>query len=89
MEAERDKMIPWTSEYTLGEEIANSASHGLALLASIARKANVDAPVAQGLLAIAGGWLGRDLRAGARTLEGLGLAKLDRAALAPERRCPV
>lgn len=54
---------------------------GLAFLASVARWAGVDAPIAQGLLAIAGGWQGRDLRAGARTLEGLGLAKLDRRAL--------
>jgi opine dehydrogenase len=40
----------------------------------VARWAGVDAPLTQGLLAIAGGWQGRDLRAGARTLEGLGLA---------------
>ncbi len=54
---------------------------GLAFLASVARWAGVDAPVTQGLLAIAGGWQGRDLRAGVRTLEGLGLAQLDRAGL--------
>lgn len=54
---------------------------GLAFLASVARWAGVDTPVTQGLLAVAGGWLGRDLRAGARTLEGLGLAGLDRPAL--------
>ena len=54
---------------------------GLALLASIARKAGVDAPVAQGLLAIAGAILGRDLRAGERTLEGLELASLSVAQL--------
>ena len=54
---------------------------GLAFLASVARWVGVDAPVTQGLLAIAGGWLGRDLRAGPRTLEGLGLVGLDRAAL--------
>ncbi len=54
---------------------------GLAFLASVARWAGVDAPLTQGLLAIAGGWQGRDLRAGARTLEGLGLAKLDRTEL--------
>ena len=41
----------------------------------------VDAPIAHGLLAIAGGFLGRDLRRGPRTLEALGLAALDRAAL--------
>ena len=54
---------------------------GLAFLASVARWAGVDAPVAAGLLAIAGAILGRDLREGPRTLEGLGLAGLDRAAM--------
>jgi opine dehydrogenase len=37
--------------------------------------------VANGLLAIAGAILGRDLRQGARTLEALGLAGLDRGQL--------
>lgn len=55
---------------------------GLALLASVARWAGVDAPVTGGLLAIAGAILGRDLRGGERTLEGLGLAGLDRAGMA-------
>jgi opine dehydrogenase len=54
---------------------------GLALLASAARWAGVDAPVAHGLLAVAGAWLGRDLRHGARSFEALGLAALDRAGL--------
>ncbi|MBC5783773.1 NAD/NADP octopine/nopaline dehydrogenase family protein [Ramlibacter sp. USB13] len=54
---------------------------GLAFLASVARWVGADAPIAQGLLAIAGGWQGRDLRKGPRTLEGLGLDKLDRAAM--------
>jgi opine dehydrogenase len=49
---------------------------GLAFLASAARERGVDAPVAHGLLAIAGGFLGRDLRRGPRTLESLGLAGL-------------
>lgn len=49
---------------------------GLAFLASVARWAAVDAPIANGLLAVAGGWLGRDLRRGPRTLEALGLAGL-------------
>jgi opine dehydrogenase len=49
---------------------------GLAFLASVARWAGVDAPVASGLLAIAGAILGRDLRRGPRTLEALGLAAL-------------
>jgi opine dehydrogenase len=55
---------------------------GLSLLASVARWVGVDAPVSHGLLAIAGGWLGRDLREGARSFEGLGLASLSREALA-------
>jgi opine dehydrogenase len=54
---------------------------GLALLASVARWAGVDAPLAEGLLAVLGAILGRDLRRGARTLEALGLATLDRVAL--------
>ena len=49
---------------------------GLAFLASAARFAGVDAPVAHGLLAVTGGFLGRDLRRGPRTFEALGLAGL-------------
>ncbi|TAK45697.1 MAG: glycerol-3-phosphate dehydrogenase [Betaproteobacteria bacterium] len=51
---------------------------GLAFLVSVAKWAGVDAPVAQGLLAIAGAILGRDLRRGPRTLEALGLVTLAR-----------
>ncbi|MEN9628276.1 MAG: hypothetical protein RJA10_1503 [Pseudomonadota bacterium] len=54
---------------------------GLAFLASVARWAGADAPIAQGLLAITGGLLGRDLRQGPRTLETLGLASLSRGQL--------
>jgi opine dehydrogenase len=54
---------------------------GLAFLASVARWCGVDAPIAHGLLAVTGGFLGRDLRHGPRTLEALGLVKLDRAGL--------
>jgi opine dehydrogenase len=54
---------------------------GLAFLASVARWARVDAPIAEGLLAVVGGVLGRDLRRGPRTFEALGLASLDRTAL--------
>jgi opine dehydrogenase len=61
--------------------ISEDAELGLAFLASVARWAGVDAPIAQGLLAIVGGFLGRDLRGGARTLEGLGLAAMSRAQL--------
>ena len=54
---------------------------GLAFLASVARYAQVDAPVAHGLLALAGAVLGRDLRHGPRTLDALGLAGLSRTEL--------
>jgi opine dehydrogenase len=54
---------------------------GLAFLASVARFSGTDAPIAHGLLAVVGGFLGRDLRQGARTLEALGLASLERAQL--------
>lgn len=56
--------------------ITEDTELGLALLASVARWARVDAPLAEGLLAIVGGFLGRDLRRGERTLEALGLAHL-------------
>ncbi len=61
--------------------ISEDTELGLAFLASVARWAQVDAPIAQGLLAIVGGFLGRDLRRGERTLEGLGLVGLSHAAL--------
>ncbi len=51
---------------------------GLAFLASVARWAECEAPLANGLLALAGAILGRDLRGGPRTLEALGLATLSR-----------
>jgi opine dehydrogenase len=54
---------------------------GLAFLASAARYAGVGAPVAHGLLAVAGAILGRDLRHGPRSFEAIGLASLDRDAL--------
>ncbi len=54
---------------------------GLAFLASAARYAGVEAPIAHGLLAIVGAFLGRDLRQGPRTLEALGLAALPPTAL--------
>jgi opine dehydrogenase len=54
---------------------------GLAFLASVARYAQVDAPVAHGLLALAGAILGRELRTGARTFDALGLAGLNRTEL--------
>jgi opine dehydrogenase len=54
---------------------------GLAFLASAARWAGVETPVANGILAIVGAFLGRDLHAGPRTFESLGLASLSPDAL--------
>jgi len=48
---------------------------GLAFLVSVARWTHVLAPIAEGLLAIAGAILGKDLLRGERTLEALGLAQ--------------
>ncbi|WP_295980357.1 NAD/NADP-dependent octopine/nopaline dehydrogenase family protein [uncultured Variovorax sp.] len=62
--------------------ITEDTELGLAFLASAARHAGVDAPIAHGLLAIVGGFLGRDLRQGPRSFEALGLAALSREALA-------
>ena len=59
--------------------VSEDTELGLAFLASVARWCGVDAPLAHGLLAVTGGFLGRDLRRGPRTFEALGLANLDRA----------
>ena len=61
--------------------ITEDTELGLAFLASAARYTGVDAPIAHGLLAVAGGFLGRDLRVGPRTFETLGLAGLTLAQL--------
>jgi opine dehydrogenase len=61
--------------------VAEDTELGLAFLASVARYVGVDAPIAHGLLAVVGGFLGRDLRRGPRTLEALGLSGLSRDAL--------
>jgi opine dehydrogenase len=61
--------------------VSEDTELGLAFLASVARWCGVDAPVAHGLLAVTGAFLGRELRFGPRTLESLGLAGLDRARL--------
>lgn len=61
--------------------ITEDTELGLAFLASVARWSGVDAPIANGLLAVVGGFRGRDLRTGPRTLEGLGLHTLSREAL--------
>ena len=57
--------------------------YGLAFLVSVAQWAGVPCPVAAGLLAAGSAVLGKDLRRESpRTLEALGLARLDRAAMA-------
>lgn len=56
--------------------ITEDAELGLAFLGSAARYAGVDTPLTHGLLAIVGGFLGRDLRFGPRTFEALGLTHL-------------
>jgi opine dehydrogenase len=61
--------------------IAEDTELGLAFLASVARWSGTEAPLAEGLLAIVGAFLGRDLRHGPRTFEALGLAGLGRDAL--------
>ncbi len=62
--------------------ITEDSELGLAFLASAARFAGVDAPIAHGLLAIVGGFLGRDLRLGPRSFEALGLDTLGKPELA-------
>lgn len=61
--------------------ITEDTELGLAFLASVACWCNTQVPIADGLLAMVGAILGRDLRRGPRTLEALGLAALDRDAL--------
>ena len=61
--------------------VSEDTELGLAFLASVARWCGVDAPIAHGLLAVTGGFLGRDLRLGPRTFEALGLDGRDPAAL--------
>ncbi|MDB5819077.1 MAG: glycerol-3-phosphate dehydrogenase, partial [Rhizobacter sp.] len=61
--------------------ITEDTELGLAFLASAARFAGVDAPIAHGLLAVVGGFLGRELRYGPRTFEALGLAGLSKQEL--------
>jgi len=72
----REKIDLHTHRYILED-----TELGLAFLASAARHAGVDAPIAHGLLAIVSGFLGRELRFGPRTFESLGLSKLSRADL--------
>ncbi len=61
--------------------ISEDTELGLAFLASVARWAGAEAPLADGILALVGAFLGRDLRLGPRTLEALNLASLSQAQL--------
>lgn len=67
----REKIDLHTHRY-----MTEDTAMGLALLGSVASWAGVEAPIAHGLLAIAGAVLDRDLTRGERTLGGLGLADL-------------
>lgn len=73
----------WREHIVLTEHryMTEDIHYGLAFLVSVADWAGVAAPVASGLLALASAVCGRDLRAGPRTLERLGLVQLDREAM--------
>ncbi len=73
----------WSEKIVLAEHryMREDVEQGLAFLVSVAEWARVPCPIASGLLAIASAVLGRDLRASGRTLENLGLADLDAAAM--------
>lgn len=62
--------------------ITEDTAFGLCFLTSVARYAGAASPVASGLLALVGGFLGRDLSQGARSFETLGLAELSSGQLA-------
>jgi opine dehydrogenase len=70
----------WKERIVLAEHryMREDVEMGLAFLVSVCEWAGVPCPVARGLLALGSAVLGRDLRKGARTLEGLGLAALSR-----------
>jgi len=70
----------WKERIVLAEHryMREDVEMGLAFLVSVCEWAGVPCPVARGLLALGSAVLERDLRRGARTLEGLGLAGLTR-----------
>ena len=70
----------WKERIVLAEHryMREDVEMGLAFLVSVCDWAGVACPVATGLLALGSAVLGRDLRAGERTLEALGLARLSR-----------
>jgi opine dehydrogenase len=73
----------WREHIVLTEHryMTEDIHYGLAFLVSVADWAGVAAPLASGLLALASAICSRDLRAGNRTLEAMGLAALDRAGM--------
>jgi opine dehydrogenase len=73
----------WRERIVLGEHryMREDVELGLAFLASVCEWAGVAYPVAAGLLALGSAVLGRELRAGPRTLGALGLASLSREAM--------
>jgi opine dehydrogenase len=72
----------WRERLVLTEHryMREDVAYGLALLVSTAEWAGVAAPVASGLLALGSAVCGEDFRATGRTLERLGLPRLDRGA---------
>jgi opine dehydrogenase len=73
----------WKERIVLAEHryMREDVELGLAFLVSACEWAGVACPVAQGFLALGSAVLGRDLRAGGRTLEALGLSGLSREAM--------
>lgn len=67
----REKIDLHTHRY-----MTEDVHYGLAFLASVANWSGAEAPIANGLLAIASGICGRDLRKGPRTLPTMGYDKL-------------
>ncbi|MEJ8570595.1 NAD/NADP-dependent octopine/nopaline dehydrogenase family protein [Microbaculum marinum] len=73
----------WREHIVLTEHryMREDVQQGLAFLVSVADWAGVPAPTATGLLAVASAICDDDFRTNGRTLEGLGLADLDRTAM--------
>jgi opine dehydrogenase len=74
----------WREHIVLTEHryMREDVAEGLAFLVSVADWAGTGAPVARALLALGSAVCGEDFRAAGRTLEGLGLAGLDRDGMA-------
>lgn len=72
----REKIDLHTHRY-----MTEDVHYGLAFLASVANWCGAEAPIANGLLAIASAIGGKDLHQGPRTIGGLGLARLSPAEL--------